>query len=228
MRLKLSGDSKVAPIVTPSGSVPIKNSFGLPAGKAYACPGATSACEEVCYAGKLERLRPSVKAALLHNYNLLVDATPGLMVDLIDEAIVEFKRQADRREAEKLFRIHWDGDFFSDAYVNAWWTVIKSHPDVRFWAYTRVESAIRALNGLDNLTIYYSGDRENVRTALSLKSEGYKVAMLAPTFNAARDLVGRAAMCPEVRGQIPLRQACVSCRICIKGDVDVLFSSSGK
>lgn len=228
MKLKLSGDRKVAPIVTKSGSVPVKNSFGLPAGREYACPGATSACEEVCYAGKLERIRPSVRALLTHNFALLTSTDYQGKVDLLDEAVSTFEAQATKRGVEKVFRIHWDGDFFDDEYVSAWEAVITRHTETKFWAYTRVESAIRALATLPNLSIYYSGDRENVSTALQLQSEGYKVAMLAPTFDSARELVGRGAMCPEIRGQVDLAKACVTCGICLKGNVNVLFSSSGK
>ncbi len=57
MKLKRSNDRKVANAVSPNGKTPkIANTFGLPAGKAYSCPGATSICESVCYAGKLEKV----------------------------------------------------------------------------------------------------------------------------------------------------------------------------
>jgi hypothetical protein len=56
MKLKRSNDRKVANLVTKNGKqAAIANTFGLPAGKAYSCPGATSICESVCYAGKLEK-----------------------------------------------------------------------------------------------------------------------------------------------------------------------------
>jgi len=51
MKLKRSNDRKVANAVSPNGKTPtIANTFGLPAGKAFSCPGATSICESVCYA----------------------------------------------------------------------------------------------------------------------------------------------------------------------------------
>ena len=76
-QLKRSHDRKVANLVTKNGKqAAIANTFGLPAGKAYSCPGATSVCESVCYAGKLEKLFKGVRANLLHNWELLKDANP--------------------------------------------------------------------------------------------------------------------------------------------------------
>ena len=69
MKLKRSNDRKVANAVSPNGKTPtIANTFGLPAGKNFSCPGATSVCESVCYAGKLEKVYKGVKATLLHNW----------------------------------------------------------------------------------------------------------------------------------------------------------------
>jgi len=57
MKLKRSNDRKVANLVTKNGKqAAMANTFGLPAGKEFSCPGATSICESVCYAGKLEKL----------------------------------------------------------------------------------------------------------------------------------------------------------------------------
>ena len=47
--------------------------------------------------------------------------------------INDFKKDCDKREADKLFRIHWDGDFFSDLYAAAWKETILANPDVQFW-----------------------------------------------------------------------------------------------
>ena len=56
-KLKRSNDRKVANSISPNGKTPnIANTFGLPAGKDYSCPNATSVCSSVCYAGKLEKL----------------------------------------------------------------------------------------------------------------------------------------------------------------------------
>ena len=118
MKLKRSNDRKVANLVTKNGKqAAIANTFGLPAGKDYSCPGATSICESVCYAGKLEKLFKGVKTNLLHNWELLRNADMETMYQLLNEMIIDFKADCVKKDAPMLFRIHWDGDFFNDFYT---------------------------------------------------------------------------------------------------------------
>ena len=119
-QLKRSNDRKVANLVTKNGKqAAIANTFGLPAGKNFSCPGATSVCESVCYAGRLEKLYKAVKANLLHNWELLKDADQKTMEVLLSAMIDDFVIDCNKRSAAKLVRIHWDGDFFSDTYASA-------------------------------------------------------------------------------------------------------------
>ena len=238
MKLKRSNDRKVANAVSPNGKTPtIANTFGLPAGKEYSCPNATSVCSSVCYAGKLEKVYKGVKATLLHNWELLRNADSAEMVRLLNEMIADFKKDCDKREAKKLFRIHWDGDFFSDEYTRAWKAVITLNPDVKFWVYTRVKSSAEILQGLDNLSLYYSTDVDNKDEAISLKDEGVRLAYLADTFAIGqadmKAMIGRpGAMCPENKKAIPLisqkGSACVTCGLCIFNKSDIVFSAKKK
>ena len=239
MPLLRSKDRKVTNAVSPNGKTPtIANTFGLPAGKNYSCPGATSVCENVCYAGKLEKVFPTVKKNLLHNWELLKDADSDTMVSLLSEMIDEFIKDCDKRNAQKLFRIHWDGDFFNDTYTNAWKTVILNNPSIQFWVYTRVKSAAIILNGIDNLSLYYSTDSENVKIGVDLKiNNGIRLAYLAKNFAVGqadmKEMIGKVgAKCPENNKQIPListkGSACVSCSLCVYSKSDIVFSSSKK
>ena len=239
MPLLRSKDRKVTNAVSPNGKTPtIANTFGLPAGKSYSCPGATSVCESVCYAGKLEKVFPTVKKNLLHNWELLKDADSDTMVSLLSEMIDEFIKDCDKRNAQKLFRIHWDGDFFNDTYANAWKTVILNNPSIQFWVYTRVKSAAIILNGIDNLSLYYSTDSENVKIGVDLKiNNGIRLAYLAKNFAVGqadmKEMIGKVgAKCPENNKQIPListkGSACVSCSLCVYSKSDIVFSSSKK
>jgi len=232
-----SKDRKVTNLVTPSGKTPaIANAFGLPAGKKFSCPEATSVCEKVCYAGKLERVYKGVKQVLLHNWQLLKDADINQMVDLLDDMIIDFVKDCDKRNAPKLFRIHWDGDFFNQTYEYAWQKVIMMHPDVQFWCYTRVRSAAYSLSGLDNLSLYYSADQENKHIAEQVRREtDTKLAWLSDTFASAEQemlrITGKVgAKCPALTKQIPListsGSACVSCGLCIVGRADIRFSAT--
>jgi hypothetical protein len=238
-KLLRSKDRKVANLVTPNGKqASIANTFGLPAGKAYSCPGATTVCESVCYAGKLEKVFPTVKKNLLHNWSLLKDADGETMVRLLNDMITEFKADCVKREAPMLFRIHWDGDFFNDTYAYAWKVVIDKHPDIQFWVYTRVKSAALILKDVSNLSLYFSADSENVKTAVDLKiNSGVRMAYLAKNFAIGqadvKEMIGRpAAKCPENNKQIPListnGSACVSCSLCVYSKSDIIFSSTKK
>ena len=237
--LKRSNDRKVANLVTKNGKQPaIANTFGLPAGKDFSCPGATSICETVCYAGKLEKVYKGVKAVLLHNWELLRNADEPTMINLIQAMIADFKKDCDKKNAEKLFRIHWDGDFFNDTYANAWKTVINNNTDIQFWVYTRVKSAAEILKDIPNLSLYFSTDDENKEIAKDLRAQhGVRLAYLAKNFALAesvmKELTGKVgAKCPENNKQIPLissnGSACVSCGLCVFNKADIRFSATKK
>jgi hypothetical protein len=238
-KLIRSKDRKVANLVTPNGKqASMANTFGLPAGKEYSCPGATSVCESVCYAGKLEKVFPSVKKNLLHNWALLKDEDLQGMYTLLSEMIAEFKAECVKREAPMLFRIHWDGDFFNDDYAQAWRMVIEEQPDIQFWVYTRVKSAAVILKDIANLSLYYSTDSENKSIGVTLKNDhGVKLAYLAKNFLVGqadmKEMIGKVgAKCPENKKAIPLisqqGSACVSCSLCVYSKSDIVFSSSKK
>jgi hypothetical protein len=238
-QLKRSFDRKVANLVTKNGKqAAIANTFGLPAGKAFSCPGATSVCESVCYAGKLEKLFKGVKTNLLHNWELLKDADQKTMEKLLSAMIDEFVIDCNKKDAPKLFRIHWDGDFFNDTYTNAWKNIILNNTDIKFWVYTRVHSAAVMLKGIPNLSLYYSTDSENKEIGVSLKKDhGVRLAYLAKNFAIGqadmKELFNRpGAKCPENLKSIPLisnaGSACVSCGLCVYSKSDIVFSSSKK
>ena len=239
MKLKRSNDRKVANLVTKNGKqAAIANTFGLPAGKEYSCPGATSICESVCYAGKLEKLYKAVKANLLHNWELLRNADEPTMVNLLEDMIADFKADCVKKNAPMLFRIHWDGDFFNDTYTRAWQYVILNNTDIQFWVYTRVKSAALMLNNISNLSLYYSTDDENKEIGHELKvNEGIRLAYLGKTFavteSIMKELTGKpGAKCPENMKSIPLissaGSACVSCGLCVYGKADIRFSATKK
>jgi ferredoxin len=238
-QLKRSNDRKVANLVTKNGKqAAIANTFGLPAGKEFSCPGATSVCESVCYAGKLEKLFKGVKANLLHNWELLKDADQETMESLLSAMINDFITDCEKKDAPKLFRIHWDGDFFNDTYTIAWRNVITNNPEIQFWVYTRVKSAALLLKGIDNLSLYFSTDSENVKVGVDLKiNEGIRLAYLAKNFAVGQSdlkaMIGKVGgKCPENNKSIPListnGSACVSCGLCVYSKADIVFSSSKK
>jgi hypothetical protein len=239
MSLIRSKDRKVTNAVSPNGKTPtIANTFGLPSGKAFSCPGATSVCEKICYAGNLERIYKGVKDILIKNWEQLKDAKYADMVSLLDEMIVSFKADCDKRNADKLFRIHWDGDFFNVQYTIAWAAVIRKHSDVQFWVYTRSDFAVPILKGIPNLALYFSADDANFELATKLKQEqGVSLAYLAENFAMGKEkmleIVSKSAVpCPENNKKLKLitekGSACVTCGQCVFERNDILFSRSKK
>jgi hypothetical protein len=239
MKLIRSKDRKVTNSVTPNGKqANIANTFGLPSGTMFSCPGATSVCETICYAGKLEKVFKGVRVNLLHNWELLKDADYLTMYNLLHEMIGEFVSDCDKRGAEKLFRIHWDGDFFSEEYTTAWRDVICDFEDVQFWAYTRSDFAVPLLINIPNLGLYFSMDSANKVLGTRLAVEyGVKLAYLANTFEEGkRDMLNirpkSAVPCPENNKKIPMisekGSACVTCSQCVFARNDILFSATKK
>mgnify|MGYP002621301578 CR=1 FL=1 len=232
MTLKRSKDTKVTNAVTASGAAAIANSFGLPSGVQYSCTDATEFCSEICYAGRLERVRPSVRNVLTHNYELLRNADYETMVSLLSAMIADFVAESDKRNAPKFFRIHWDGDFFNATYVSAWSRVIAQYRDVRFWVYTRVATAALFLQAQkhENLSLYFSGDRDNVDTARYLSSRGINIAYVAETFADGKSVFPSAVRCPENNKALPIisdqGSACARCGLCVNGRRSVLFSAT--
>lgn len=244
--LKRSSDRKVTNAVTASGNVAIRNTFGIPSGKSFSCPGATSFCESICYAGKLEKMYPSARKLLVHNFEELLyadylDGKNG-MVNLIVSMLWEFHAECEKRNAPKVFRIHWDGDFFSRDYAKAWAYAIRYFNDIDFWVYTRSFTddcfVIDILAGIDNLSLYLSADPVNIDLANKVASEypGVFIATVADTFAMARDTIVNTMRkvydCPENGKRIPLisekGSACVRCGICISGRGDVTFAVQKK
>lgn len=241
--LTRSKDRKVTNLVSPNGKTAVlANAFGLPSGTAFSCPGATSFCERICYAGKLEKIYSGVKNVLVSNWEALQGLSTIAMSGLLGEMVEEFSAECDKRGAVKEFRIHWDGDFFSRDYAEAWARVCRAFPDVNFWVYTRSFTGpvfvVDILVGIPNLTVYLSADPVNIVEANRVAAEypGVFIATVADTFAEARETIidssRKTYACPENGKRIPListkGSACISCGVCPAGRGDVLFSVKKK
>ncbi len=255
--------SRVRPYQASSGGVrspgthfvPIEpNSFGLPS--VASCPGRTTYCERDCYAMDAER-RPDTLTKLERNLEKLLAAeTVEEMTDMLRDAVNRYRNSADKLGVDskkRRFRIHWDGDFFSEDYASAWRTVIQENPEVRFWAYTRSfgpeVNVVPILAGVDNLDLFMSVDSHNLECAAQVLAEnpGVKVAYLVDYHEDAEPMVERLGRqvdrqlsCPEnmltVDGEhkLPLVDgrggACSKCTYCIDkpSSWDVVFVKTGQ
>lgn len=135
-------------------------SFNLPAGgyevdnKSYiTCPGA-DACLALCYARQGTFLFKGSKRVRIDNHQLLLTThvTHGLqgVVDILDEAVKSVSKTV------AVIRLHDSGDFFKKWYVQAWVEVIKRHPNILFYAYTKSFPMFKGIDLPSNFRVTYS------------------------------------------------------------------------
>ena len=244
--LKLSYDRKVSPSGTYQASrrrwvAKTPNSFGLPSHKS--CPGATEFCNG-CY-GTIAEQSSGVGELLDHNLHMLQEAeTQEAMTALLIDMVGKFAGEANRTDLpanERIFRIHWNGDFFSEAYAEAWKETMAHFPDIAFWAYTRSfkepVNVVPLLADVPNLALYLSTDAWNRDEALAVRHTYPKIGLAFSTHKGgtkAELLKGwNAVDCPESVGRMELMTggvgACVSCAICPTGKSNVVFyEAAGK
>jgi hypothetical protein len=107
--------------------------FNLPA--RVTCPGRTELCSRICYALKAERQYKAVLPA--RRDNLAASRDPGF-----PERMIALIKEAAKRGRIKRFRVHESGDFYNQSYLNAWYTIARAVPGIRFYAYTKSYSRL--------------------------------------------------------------------------------------
>lgn len=117
--------------------------FSLPAG--HSCPFAyeckASADRETglitdgafqefrCFSATAEAVYPSTRKARWHNYDLLLKAkTKEAMYNLLMSSLPK---------KATIVRVHVSGDFFNQAYFDAWMQVAATREDTMYYAYTK-------------------------------------------------------------------------------------------
>lgn len=117
--------------------------FSLPAG--HTCPGALLCLSRAnkttgkltdgkstkfrCFAASQECVYTNTRSSRWENRNMLAACrTASKMRDLILRSL---------SGSAQMVRIHVSGDFFSQAYFDAWLGVAKSRPETVFYAYTK-------------------------------------------------------------------------------------------
>lgn len=106
-------------------------SFGIPAYRSQSgfktCPKA-GACAAVCYARQGFYTMTNVQQSREFNLSL----ARGDLKDFVHQAVEDLTKFP-----ERLIRVHDSGDFFSQAYLNAWGEIARACPDKLFYAYTK-------------------------------------------------------------------------------------------
>lgn len=115
--------------------------FNLPAGMSTCnriCPG--------CYAIKFQKLYPNV----LPYRNRMLEASQ--QPDFVTQISADI---ASCRKPFKYVRIHESGEFYSQDYIDKWYTITKSFPQYIFYAYTKrtADFDFTSLSSLPNFVL---------------------------------------------------------------------------
>lgn len=205
-------------------------SYGLPE-NGGTCPGATTGkggCLDVrdglkrktCYMAKITEIYKAVGVVLADNTQLVKDKTEEEIKVVCRETVQAFIKKS--KEKDLYFRLHYSGDFFSEAYTKAWAAVIQEFPQVTFWVYTRSTKFAPLLLGIPNLSLYLSCDPVNFKDMVALydqyKSKHANLGLAWLGKDAPEQDKYRWVTCPEISGHQKNTEeqgACSKCRLCI-------------
>ena len=161
-------------------------SWSIPAGfsgKERTCPNMKD-CAVGCYAKMGNYNNPDVQTRQKKNYNL---SRSDEFVPIMISSIQQYKSMVSRTYRALAFRIHDAGDFYSPEYLMKWDAIMKAHPDVQFYAYTKMVSMIKAyergpyfipiysIGGVEDHLIDRQKDRHSrvFKNLEDLKASGY-------------------------------------------------------
>ena len=119
-----------------------------------------------CFSASQEVQYTNVYNLRKHNFDMLRKLSCGEMVDMINQSLPT---------NAGIVRIHVAGDFFSQQYMEAWYTVALLNPKILFYAYTkslRFWLAINEFPILHNfvLTASYGGRDDHLIDEFNLRS----------------------------------------------------------
>ena len=119
-----------------------------------------------CFSASQEVQYTNVYNSRKHNFDILRKLSCGEMVDMMSQSLPT---------NAGIVRIHVAGDFFSQQYMEAWYTVALLNPSVLFYAYTkslRYWLAINEFPILHNfvLTASYGGRGDHLIDEFGLRS----------------------------------------------------------
>lgn len=107
------------------------------------CPGA-GACKTYCYALKGGYVQwKAVSLAQTRLLNWLYNDPDGFMSQLSAEIGAADKKYG-KKNTKVVIRWHDAGDFFSPEYLDRAYALARQHPDVDFYAYTKIASVAQA------------------------------------------------------------------------------------
>ncbi len=177
------------------------------------CPGASAWCGQRCYARRGRQAWPSVRNRYASNFQRIQEE--GL------DAFVKGVVAEIRGRAVGIVRLHAAGDFFGEAYADAWVRIVRACPHTRFWAYTRSYRVpallphLERLHALPNMQLFASIDPSMPIVnpdAQDLAARygaplGWRVALLTTQIEPGTSPL----VCPQQVGKMP---SCAACQFC--------------
>jgi len=113
------------------------------------CPNCSD-CKDKCYALPSIKMYKNTRIKWAQNWHL-AKFEPALLEDLINFQIHNELKLAEKQNKGLVFRIHESGDFFSSEYVELWIRIIKEHPTVKFYGYSKSWGYVEGLEELAEL-----------------------------------------------------------------------------
>lgn len=195
------------------------------------CPGSTDVCRSLCYATQGHYRFGSLRQRYQANHAFSL--TSGFVPEVSDEIL---------RSGAKVVRIHGAGDFYSNEYVAKWTAIVRAHPGVTFYAYTRswtlpdMVPAIEELSREPNFHMWYSLDMETgvptkkpkgVRYAYMVVADGEENGIpkgmdliFRVKEGESKKWMGGALVCPyEQKVERQVKMTCETCKICFTAAV---------
>lgn len=124
------------------------------------CPGAGE-CQLYCYARKGGYVMfPDSSMSAARALNFLVNDPEGYMA-LANKEITTLKAKAAKNKIRLVVRWHDAGDFFSKEYLDLAFDIARKHPDVKFYAYTKMGSVVSDPSKPSNFIINFSSGAQN-------------------------------------------------------------------
>jgi hypothetical protein len=172
--------------------------WGLPA--LQTCPGATSICQQVCYALSGRYKYPFVQERLEWNYQ------QSLQEDFVDRMVQEI-----RRKGCLVIRLHSSGDFYDVTYARKWLEVMKKCPKPKYYFYTRsyaiaaIAEVLEQMAELKGCRVWYSCDAELVPESVP---KGVRLAYLQVSEEETPELMDLLFLVRRLRKRIQLPLVC--------------------
>jgi hypothetical protein len=118
-----------------------------------------------CFSASQEALFPAVRKSRWDNFEKILNAIKNnTLVELIMNSIPK---------KATVIRVHVAGDFYNQAYFNAWMQVARNRPDIIFYAYTKsISYWVNQLGNIPSnfkLNASYGGKQDSLIEQYNLK-----------------------------------------------------------